>query len=575
MEFNSIKNSPPKRNFLPANFKLSAWEDVKQFFTELEERPINSTEDLEKWMLDRNELDTAMMEDYRWRYIKMSCNSQDESFNDSYTLFLKEITPKCIPFQNSLNLKLIESPFLNSLDQEKYFIYLRSIKKEIELYSEKNVEIFTQVKVAAQKFGEIASQMTIEFKGKELTFQQAGAFLESPDRAVREEIFTKVSKRRFENKEELDTLFTTLYDLRMESSKNAGFQNFRDYKFADLGRFDYSPVDCIQFHKAVATEIMPLIENTMKIRKEVLGLEQLRPWDLSIDTSGATSLKPFETEDELIDKSIECLANTHPLFGECLQTMQEMNRLDLFSRKGKRPGGYNMPLPESGVPFVFMNAAKTFKDMRVMMHECGHAVHAFLVNDLELTSFKRPPSEVAELAAMAMELMTMDNWGAFFKDENELRRARYLQLDRVLDLLPWIATVDKFQHWVYTNPGHTIAERDTAWIAILDEYTSDLVDWEGFEETRTKLWHRQLHIFELPFYYIEYGFAQLGAIAIWKQYCENPDLAIQNYINALKLGYTKTIGEIYEEAGIKFDFSSTYIRELAAFIQGKMKEYLD
>jgi len=351
---------------------------------------------------------------------------------------------------------------------------------------------------------------------------------------------------------------------------NAGFENFRDFMFKALGRFDYSPQDCYHFHEAIEKEIVPILQEQAEKRKAALGLDALKPWDTEVDTSGKPALRPFENGTELIEKSIQCFSNISRYLGERLEIMKDNGLFDVESRKGKAPGGYNYPLSETGAPFIFMNSAGIFRDLTTMVHEGGHAVHTFLTADLELNDFKHCPSEVAELASMSMELISMDNWDVYFKDPEELKRAKKDQLFDVLKTLPWVAVVDQFQHWIYTNPEHTNDQRYEAWEQIYTRFGAGMVDWTGLEEAKQNLWQKQLHIFEVPFYYIEYGMAQLGAIAVWKNYKENPEKGLQQYLDALKLGYTKTINEIYETAGIKFDFSADYVKELAAFVKAEM-----
>ncbi|EDO25482.1 predicted protein [Nematostella vectensis] len=307
-------------------------------------------------------------------------------------------------------------------------------------------------------------------------------------------------------------------------------------------------------------------------RRKRLGVDTMRPWDGSAEPEGVEPLQPFETGEELAQKTTEVFSKLRPYFSYCLETMQEMKRMDLESRKGKAPGGYNCPLSETGVPFIFMNAAGTIGDVITMMHEGGHAIHSFLSHPLKLSSFKEYPMEIAELASMSMELFSMEHWDVFFKNEEELSRAKLEELERVISVLPWIATIDKFQHWLYTNPGHSVAQRTEAWLSILDEFSTGATDWTGFEEYRASFWQKQLHLFEVPFYYIEYGIAQLGAIAMWRQYRENKEQALDNYMNALSLGYTKTLPELYETAGIKFDFSSNNISVLGNFMKERLAE---
>lgn len=339
-----------------------------------------------------------------------------------------------------------------------------------------------------------------------------------------------------------------------------------------MGRFDYAVEDCHEFHEAIKQHILPLNKMLSEYRRKKLGLDKMRPWDTSAEPVGQEPLQPFETGAELSDKSVQVFDKLRPYFSSCLKTMQEMNRLDLESRKGKAPGGYNCPLPETGVPFIFMNAAGTIGDVITMMHEGGHAVHSFLSHDLELSSLKEYPMEIAELASMSMELFTFEHWDVFFNDKEELHRAQVEEMERVISVLPWIATIDKYQHWIYTNPGHTVEQRTEAWMSILNEFSTGLVDWSGFEDYRAVMWQRQLHLYEVPFYYIEYGIAQLGAIAMWRQYRNNKEQAMDNYMKALSLGYTKTLPELYQAAGIKLDFSPAYVSELGNFMKERLEE---
>jgi oligoendopeptidase F len=317
--------------------------------------------------------------------------------------------------------------------------------------------------------------------------------------------------------------------------------------------------------------VRPLVDFIYDRKRQKLGLQNLRPWDIEAEPDGVKPLTPFATGEELVNKTIECFHRINPFFAECLTKMKEMGRLDLDSRKGKAPGGYNCPLPETGAPFIFMNAAGQMSDVTTMVHEGGHAVHSFLAHDLPLTAFKEYPMEIAEVASMAMELFSMDYWDVFFNSEEDLQRAKQHQLERVITIFPWIATIDKFQHWIYENPDHTLGERDENWRSILNDYTSIAIDVSGLDEYRRHSWQRQLHLYEVPFYYIEYGIAQLGAIGLWKQFKEDKDKAVNNYINALQLGGTKTLPQLYEAAGLKFSFSPEYISELMLFVHGEME----
>jgi oligoendopeptidase F len=298
----------------------------------------------------------------------------------------------------------------------------------------------------------------------------------------------------------------------------------------------------------------------------------LRPWDKAVDPEGREALKPFGSSEELTDKTIEVFKRLDPFLGQCISIMKAMGHLDLESRKAKAPGGYNYPLAEIGVPFIFMNATSTLRDLVTIMHEGGHAVHNFLTRELELTDFKSTPSEVAELASMTMELLSMDHWDVFFDDESELKRAKREHLEDIIETLPWVATIDQFQHWIYTHQGHSLEERCDEWNKVFDRFADVVTDWSNLQEAKDFLWQKQLHLYEVPFYYIEYGMAQLGAIAIWRNYRKDPIMGLQGYQNALRLGYMQSIPEVYKAAGIKFDFSRDYIRELMQFIREELSK---
>jgi len=566
----TIEKTP--RSFLPNDFTITTWDALHPYFEDLKNRPLDTRQALEQWLRDLSELEAVISEDASWRQIRMTCDTTDKKLEEAFTYFCLEIEPKMKPYFFELNQKLLASPFTTELDKAQYFPYLRSVDNAVKLYREENVPIQAELSVLAQQYGVISGAMSINVQDKEYTLQQAARFLQNPDRSLREEVFRKIAARRLQDKDQLNGLFDKLLERRQQVARNAGFDNYRDYKFRELGRFDYTPEDCFAFHEAVKEHILPLQKMLTLHRKERLGLDVMRPWDTDAEPEGTQPLHPFETGQELADKTISVFNRLRPFFADCLRTMVSMNRLDLESRKGKAPGGYNCPLAETGVPFIFMNAAGTMGDLITMMHEGGHAVHSFLSHPLPLSAFKEYPMEIAELASMSMELFTMEHWNEFFSDENELCRAQVEEMERVISVLPWIATIDKFQHWLYTNPGHSVAEREASWMSILQEFTTGVVDWSGFEEYRTNFWQKQLHLFEVPFYYIEYGIAQLGAIAMWRQYRQNKEQALDNYMAALSLGYTKTLKELYATAGIRFDFSPAYINELGSFVRERLQE---
>ncbi|MGB3006487.1 MAG: M3 family oligoendopeptidase, partial [Chitinophagaceae bacterium] len=414
-----IKKLP--RHFLPKDFSISNWEVLEPYFKNLDERNIDSLIDLEQWLKDASEVEAAISEDACWRQIKMTCDTENKELEESFNFFMMEIQPKIQPYSDKLNKKLVACPFTKDLEQEKYFTYLRNVKKNIELFREANIPINAELNVLQQQFGIISGKMTVEVNGQEYTLQQAAKFLEDPDRKVREDVYHKINNRRLQDKKELDALFTSLLKKRDQVAINTGFGNYRDFRFAELGRFDYKKEDCFQFHESVKLHVMPLVNQLYEAKKQKLGLDTLRPWDVEAEPAGIEPLRPFKTGEELTEKTIACFNEMKPFFGDCLKKMKAMGHLDLESRKGKAPGGYNCPLAESGAPFIFMNAAGTLDDVTTMVHEGGHAIHSFLSHELDLTGFKEYPTEIAEVASMAMELFSMNHWEVFFDDKEELK----------------------------------------------------------------------------------------------------------------------------------------------------------
>jgi oligoendopeptidase F len=569
MQF-QIKDTIPARSFLGETFQLTNWESISPFYENLEKREINNTDDLQKFFVDRSELESYLSENFAWRYIKMTCDTGDKTVKAHYDQFVTEIQPQLSAVDDRLNKKVLESSYLDNLQGKGYEIAIKGMKISSEIFRNENIPLYTEIQNLSSEYQAIIGAMTVEIDGKTLTLQQAGVFLEGTDRAKREEVYLKIQTRRLQDQAKLDTIFDKLLKLRHQIAKNAGFDNFRDFSFKALKRFDYSPKECFDFHQAVAEAVVPLLNESVKNRKKEMAVSSLKPWDKAVDVKGRPALHPFNGGTDLLDKTIECFNRLDPFLGQCMTKMKEKNRLDLESRIGKAPGGYNYPLEETGFPFIFMNASSLMRDVITLLHEGGHAVHSILTKDLEINSFRNFPSEVAELASMSMELITMDYWDVYFENKEELKRAKIQHLEDIISTLPWVATIDKFQHWIYENPNHSQVERQVEWVKIYEQFADSQTDWTGQEQFKNWMWHRQLHVFELPFYYIEYGIAQLGAIGVWKNYKENPKKGLEGYLNALQLGYTQPIGRIYETAGIKFDFSKENISNLMLFVRKEL-----
>ncbi len=554
-----------KRKFVAENLVISNYDDVCPYFDKLEQEAINNEKELLVWLDKRSELETVLQEHLGWLYIRMSCNTRDEKLRGAYHHFINEIQPHIALAANRLNEKLLETGLAEKVSDKRYTNYFRQVKNQRKIFREENVPLIAKMQTMEQQYAAISGEMSIQYKGKEYTMPAAANFLRDPDRAVREEVYALIAKRRLQDVDKLNNLLSELVQLRNTIALNAGFQNYRDYRFVDLDR-QYSVSDCEQFHDAIEKNIVPLCRKIDEERKKKLSYSSLRPWDMEVDSSLKPDLKPFTNADELIRKTMECFDEVSPKLKTGFTFLSDLHRLDLNSRMGKAPGGYNYPLYETGVPFIFMNASGSLRDVVTLVHEGGHAFHSILTYSLGFSGFKEFPSEIAELASMSMELITMSRWNVYFDSEEELKRARRVHLEDILKILPWIALIDKFQHWIYTHPQHTAEERASTWSDFQKRFSSGMVDWNGFENYRATLWQKQLHIFEVPFYYIEYGIAQLGALGVWKNFLSNPHEALEKYLRALSLGYTASMPQIYETAGVRFDFSEKYINELASFL---------
>jgi oligoendopeptidase F len=561
------------RSFVANDLNISTWDSIKVYFENLVQRTIATKEEFIQWLEDKSELEAVIEEDAAWRYIKMTIDTRDEALNEAYTFFVTKIEPELAPYADLLNKKLVASPYFEELNKdEAYSIYFRSVATALKLYREENIALEAELGEKSQQFGAISAAQSIEFNNETITMQKASSLLREPNEATRKEVYEKIAARRSQDIDQLNQLYNELIQLRHQVAQNAGFDNYRDYKFQALGRFDYTKEDCFNFHSSIKKLIVPLVKEIQLDRLNLLGKTKFKPWDSEVDPTGKAPLKPFNNGKELLDGTIQMFNQIDPYFGDCLKTMDEMGHLDLDSKEGKAPGGYNYPLYEVGVPFIFMNSVGTQNDLVTMVHEGGHAVHSFLSRDLSLTSFKDVPSEVAELASMSMEMLTMNLWDEFYKNEDDLKRAKKEQLETILKILPWIAQIDEFQHWIYENVKHSENQRTEKWVQLCNEYGTGLTDWTGFEFMQANSWQRQLHLFEVPFYYIEYGIAQLGALAIWKNSINDFKGTIERYKTALSFGYTKTLPDLYKAGGIKFDLSETYLAELVEFVKLELKQ---
>ena len=560
-----------KRKFVAEDLSIGNYNDIRPYFEKLEAQQLSSPEELISWLSNRSELETVVQEHAGWLYIRMSCDTRDKIIRDAYTFFINEIQPHISVAANRLNDKLLKSGMANQVADKRFKNYFRQVENHHRIFREENVPLVAKLQTLEQKYAEIVGEMSITYQEKEFTMPAAANFLRNPDRKIREDVFSLIASRRMQDIDKLNDLFSELIRLRHTIARNAGFENYRDYRFIELDR-QYNVSDCEKFHRAIAEKIVPLCKKIDEKRKGKLGYEVLRPWDTEVDAELKPDLKPFANGADLEKKTMRCLEAVNPKLKNAFSFLLELNRLDLNSRMGKAPGGYNYPLYETGVPFIFMNASGSLRDVVTLVHEGGHAFHSLLTHELGFIGFKEFPSEVAELASMGMELITMSNWNVYFENDEELKRAKRTHLEDIMKILPWIALIDKFQHWIYTHPEHTSSERMNTWTDLQKQFSTGVADWSGFENYKAAAWQKQLHLFEVPFYYIEYGIAQLGAIAVWKNFRDNQQVALEKYLSALSLGYTASMQDIYSAAGIRFDFSVEYITELSAFLMKEISE---
>ncbi|KAF2956858.1 M3 family oligoendopeptidase [Marinitoga sp. 38H-ov] len=557
----------PRKYFKNA-INLNSWEEVKDELEKLLNEEINSVEDLliflEKW----TELENILSEEMAWRYIRMTCDTKEEN-SKAFNEFYANVVSPAQEYDFLLKKKFYESPFRNELKGESYEHLNRIISRDIELFRKENLPLMVKEQQLSSKYGEIISKITVNYKGEEKTLSQMGIYLKNPDRKVREEAWKLVNNAVIEHHEELEKLFDELKEIRILIAKNAGYDNYRDYMHDAKRRYDFKPEDLYEFHNAVEKAVVPALTKLNAERKEKLGIDSLRPWDTEVDVDGKI-LKPFEKEEEFVEKAIKILSKVDRSFAENLEKMKNTGFLDLINRKGKAPGGYNYPLNETGAAFIFMNAIGIHGDVRTLLHESGHAQHTFYSKDIPISHLKDFPSEIAELASMSMELLTLEYLGEYYNDPEDLKKAKKEQLVGTLKILPWVMIVDAFQHWIYLNPDHTAEERDDYFASLMDRFNTG-IDWKGLDKEKRIRWLRQLHIFEVPFYYIEYAMSQLGAIAVYKNYKENGKKAIEQYKEFLSSGFKYPVKKLYEIAGIKFDFSEKYISELVEFIMSEIE----
>jgi len=559
------------RRFLPPDLPAGEWKEIAPFFEDLEKRKLESQKELEQAFLDLSELLSAVEEEGAIRYIRMTCDTTNPEHERAYLTFVEDVAPKVEEALHRLRIKFTSAPAWKDLDPNRYFVLKRKWENAVAIFREENIPLKVEETKLGQRYQKIFGAMTVEFEGRTQTLQQMGKYLEEPDRRVREKAWELIAERRLKDKDELEDIFEELLSLRQKRAKNADFENFRDYAFRERERFDYGPKECEAFHKGVEEAVVPLLRLLHKERAKRLGLKKLRPWDLLCDPEGRPPLRPFKEAEELVAGVQEIFLRLDPRLGELFLRIADLGLLDLANRPGKAPGGYQSTLTEHRLPFIFMNAVGRDQDVWTLLHESGHAFHTLLSRDEPLSIYRDPPLEFAEVASMGMELLASPFLDVFYPKEHDWHRSLEEHLYGIVRLLCWVATIDAFQHWIYTHPGHSRAERHKAWIEIFQRF-SGLEDWSDYEEVLEHEWHRQLHLFLAPFYYIEYGIAQLGALRLWEKAQKDQKRAVEKYVEALKLGGGKPLPELFSVAELPFDFGPDSLSQGAKTIHRALSQ---
>ena len=560
------------RQFVPATADLGDWTQLETLYRTLEERltRASSPEELERFLLDWGELSAALDQEGSQRYIAMTCHTEDLDTERRYLHYVERIEPRVKPLQSRLNRLYLDHPCRTGLSQPRFAVFDRHTRIAVELYRDENVELETREVCLGQQYQKRMGSLTVTFGGRKQTLAQMGRYLEETDRALRQEAWQLAAQRRLQEADAFDPLFEELLDLRWRIARNAGFADPRDYFFRRLSRLDYTPDDCLRFHAAIAEHVLPLVRQLQAQRREHLGLATLRPWDLAVDPLNRPPLRPFAQVDELVAKTQSIFNALDPDLAADFRKLSQYRLLDLDNRTGKGPGGYQSSLAEARLPFIFMNAVGQQRDVETLLHEAGHAFHALACAPEDFYPYRSTiPIEFCEVASMTMELLGNEYLEAFYP-QAEAHRARHTHLEGILQILAWIATIDAFQHWLYTHPNHTRQERDRAWIEVLQRFEGD-IDWSGLAEIRTRLWHRQLHLFLYPFYYIEYGIAQLGALQLWARFRQDRRAMLQAYRAALALGGSEPLPALFETAGCRFDFSPATLQPLMNLVRSELE----
>ncbi len=563
------------KSFLPATLDVDDWARVEPVYRALLGREARSDEEFAAFVRDFSALTEWVNEEGTRRYIAHTCHTDDEDAKRRYLRFVQEVQPRVAPLVFELQRKFLRLCAGRDLSPALAQVR-RHWEWEVEIYRERNVPLLAQLATLHSEYQQLCGAMTVEVRGRTLTMQQAAALLEDPDRSLRQEAWEKSVERRLRDRGAIDALFDKMLLLNEQVARNADEPDFRAYTWKSRGRFDYTPGDCDAYARTVRALVLPMVARINEQRRAALGLERLRPWDLAVDPLGRPPLRPFPAHEvaRLVSGTRSMFASLSPHWAAQFELLQERTHLDLASRAGKAPGGYQASLDRARQPFIFMNAVGTHADLRTMLHEAGHALHYLACRDVEPVFARGAPLEFCEVASMAMELIGHDHLEPFYPDPAERRRAQRQQLEGVLQVLPWIAVIDQFQHELYAGPTTrpvTAAGRQALWLDVLQRYSDPAVDWTGYDDARAAMWQRQGHLFGSPFYYIEYGLAQLGALRVWMNVRQDVASGLGQLRSALALGGSASLPDLFRTAGAAWDFSQATLDPLLARVRQELE----
>lgn len=550
------------------------WSSFEPYFSELQARPLDA-DGLWRWLEDWSALNRLLWESFALVYIDKSLDTADPAKEKAFLDMVSNVRPQAEVADQKLKERLLALDIPAEL-QERVALMLRDLRNDAELFRDENVPLQVELAKMGSEYDKITGGMQAEWDGERLNLNQLKVFLNRKDRAVRERAWHTMMDLWLGSRDALNTLYADMLQLRRQVADNAGFENYRDYAFRERGRFDYTPEDCFTFHEAIEAVVVPAAERIYARKQARLGLDRLRPWDTEVDTSTAAPLEPYRGQDELVQGSLNIFQNVDPALARHFAAMAEENLLDLDTRAGKALGGYCSTLYLRKRPFIFMNGAGTHDDVQTMLHEAGHAFHVFETDGLPLMWQTLAPMEFCEVASMSMELLSAPyltrEFGGFYT-ASEAARARIEHLEGIITFLPYMAVVDAFQHWVYTHPDEAADATacDAQWEALWQRFMPG-VDWTGLEAERETGWHRKLHIFRAPFYYIEYGMAQVGALQVWRNALQDQAGAVNSYREALALGGTQTLPDLFAAAGAEFRFDTAMLTDLVALIENTVAD---